>query len=167
MFRLSKVTDYGIVLLAHLAQSEEQSAHNARDIAGDVGLPAPMVSKILKALARHGVLESQRGSKGGYQLARRPEQLTVADMISALEGPVGLTECTLGTDLCVHEGSCAVQTPWQVINRVIRESLDCVTLADLIDPSFSNAMSTDEILGRVTVLPTRTKSGSDEPANLE
>ena len=89
MFRLSKVTDYGIVLLAHLAQSEEQSAHNARDIAGDVGLPVPMVSKILKALARHGVLESQRGSKGGYQLARRPEQLTVADMISALEGPVG------------------------------------------------------------------------------
>ena len=106
-------------------------------------------------------------STRAYVLARRPEQLTVADMISALEGPVGLTECTLGTDLCIHEGSCAVQTPWQVINRVIRESLDRVTLADLIDPSFSNAMSTDEILGRVTVLPTRTKSGSDEPANLE
>ncbi len=168
MFRLSKVTDYGIVLLAHLARAEDaRFSQNSRDIAGEVGLPAPMVSKILKSLARQGVLESQRGSKGGYQLSRPPEQLSVAEMISALEGPMGLTECALGSDLCVHEGSCAVQTPWQVINRVIRESLERVTLADLIDPRFSNAISTDEILGRVAVLHTTTLAGCDEPVSLE
>ena len=141
MFRLSKVTDYGIVLLAQLARSEDRDAQNAQKLALEVDLPAPMVSKILKSLARHEILESQRGSKGGYRLARSPAQLTVAEMIAALEGPLGLTECTLAPDLCAHEGSCAVQSPWQVINRVIHDALETVTLADLIDPNFTEEAS--------------------------
>jgi len=145
MFRLSKVTDYGIVLLAQLAQSEDRSAQNAQKLALEVDLPVPMVSKILKSLARHEILESQRGSKGGYRLARPPAQVTVAEMIAALEGPLGLTECTLASDLCAHEGSCAVQSPWQVINRVIREALETVTLADLIDPDFTKEASMQDI----------------------
>ena len=111
MLRLSKVTDYGIVLLAQLARAEDRSPKNAHRLALEVDLPAPMVSKILKSLARHELLESHRGAKGGYRLARPPAQLTVADMIAALEGPLGLTECTLGADLCVHEKNCAVQSP--------------------------------------------------------
>ena len=145
MFRLSKVTDYGIVLLAQLARSEDSSTQNAHKLALEVDLPAPMVSKILKLLARHGILASHRGAKGGYRLARPPAQLTVADMITALEGPLGITECTLASDLCIHEGSCAVQSPWQVINRVIRESFETITLADLIDPNFTREASMQEI----------------------
>jgi FeS assembly SUF system regulator len=145
MFRLSKVTDYGIVLLAQLAQSEDRSAQNAHKLALEVDLPVPMVSKILKSLVRHEILESQRGSKGGYRLSRPPAQVTVADMIAALEGPLGLTECTLAPDLCSHEGSCAVQGPWQVINRVIHEALETVTLADLIDPNFTKEASMQDI----------------------
>jgi len=143
VFRLSKITDYGIVLLAHLARDgagdaggEVDSPHNAREVAAEVDLPLPVVSKILKSLARRGILESHRGSKGGYSLVRRPEEITVSEMIAALEGPVALTECSLAPQICQHEGSCAIRDPWQVINRAVQGALDQVTLADLIDPTF-------------------------------
>lgn len=142
MFRLSKITDYGIVLLAHLAREAaagrgESLPHTARELAGEVDLPVPVVSKILKQLAREGVLESQRGSKGGYSLTRQPEELNVAEMIGALEGPVALTQCSIGPALCAHEGRCAVRSPWQVINNVVHYALAGVTLADLVDPGFA------------------------------
>ena len=159
MFRLSKITDYGIVLLAHLATqararesqglpSAEEAPHNARELAAEVNLPIPVVSKILKALARAGVLESQRGAKGGYALARRAEQLSVAEMIAALDGPLALTQCTVGSAACVHEGSCAVRNPWQVINEVVRYALTGVTLADLINPGFSTEIAPLSSLAR-------------------
>jgi len=144
LFRLSKITDYGIVLLAHLAAQEQNAAgrsaegstHNARELAAEVGLPVPVVSKILKSLARADVLESQRGAKGGYSLARDPAELSVAEMIAALDGPLALTECTIGPAACVHEHSCAVRSPWQVINQVVQYALAGVTLADLVNPGF-------------------------------
>lgn len=144
MFRLSKITDYGIVLLAHLAKGDFTTTHNAREVASEVDLPLPVVAKVLKSLARRGILESHRGAKGGYSLARPPEAITVAEMIVALEGPVALTECTLESQLCPHEGSCAVRDPWQVINRVVREALMRVTLANLIDSNFSQLLPTSE-----------------------
>jgi FeS assembly SUF system regulator len=136
LFRLSKVTDYGIRILAHLARDEAGTTHNAREVALDLRLPLPMVSKVMKSLARAGVLESHRGAKGGFSLARPPEELSVADMIAALEGPVALTECQLGPFLCQHEGTCSVQEPWSVINRSVRRTLGGITLSDLIDPRF-------------------------------
>ena len=162
VFRLSKVTDYGIVLLAQLARSEDPSSQNAHKLALEVNLPVPMASKILKSLARHAILDSHRGAKGGYRLARPPAQISVAEMIAALEGPLGITECTLGTDLCVHEGSCAVQGPWEVINRVIRESLEIITLADLIDPNFTGEASMQEIIANPLVVP-----GTNDRAGME
>ena len=149
MFRLSKVTDYGIVVLAQLARAGTDATRNARELAEEVDLPAPIVSKVLKTLAGAAVVESQRGSKGGYRLADAPADLSVARMIAALEGPVSLTECTLGPDICVHHSSCGVQSPWQVINRVVHEALSQVTLADLIDPTFELHFSMAEVLARV------------------
>ena len=140
MFRLSKGTDYGIRILAHLARRArdegDAAPHNAREVAEDLALPTPMVSKVMKSLARAGVLESLRGSKGGFRLGAAPEELSVADMIAALEGPVALTECTLGPSLCAHEASCSVQEPWNVINRTVQNTLATITLSDLIDPHF-------------------------------
>ncbi len=136
MFRLSKITDYGIVLLAELAKEPSGTPRNARDLAARVELPVPMVSKVLKALARDGLLESQRGTKGGYSITRRPEEVSVADMIAALDGPVAITECNVAPRLCEHEGSCAVRAPWQRINRVVEAALGTVTLRDMIDPAF-------------------------------
>ena len=140
MFRLSKTTDYGIVLMAQLAGETRHAtrggagnrAQNARELALASELPVPMVSKILKALTREGLLVSQRGSKGGYSLARAPEDLTVAEMIRVLEGPVALTDCAIGPSLCEHETVCAVREPWQVISRVVEGALADVTLADLV-----------------------------------
>ena len=146
MLRLSKLTDYGIVLLAELARDEAAAPRGARELAETVDLPVPVVSKVLKMLARRSVLESQRGSKGGYSLSHRPSDLSVADIIGALEGPVALTECNLAPALCQHEDNCSVRGPWQVINHVVRQALSQMTLADLIDPQFSSAPTTLEIL---------------------
>lgn len=136
MFRLAKGTDYGIRILAHLAKDEVGSTHNAREVACDLSLPVPMVSKVMKSLARAGVLESHRGAKGGFSLSRPPAELSVADIIAALEGPVALTECQIGPALCQHEGSCSVQEPLGVINRTVQNTLSMITLLDLISPQF-------------------------------
>jgi FeS assembly SUF system regulator len=132
MFKLSKTTDYGIVLLASLARDPSALPRNARELAECSDLPVPMVSKILKALAREGLLVSHRGSKGGYRLAREPEELTISEMIRVLEGPVALTDCALGPAQCEHETICAVREPWQLISRIVEKALADVTLADLV-----------------------------------
>ena len=150
MFRLSKTTDYGIVLMAQLASAPERTPLNARELAHSSDLPIPMVSKILKALAREGLLVSQRGAKGGYHLARLPEQLSVSEMVRVLEGPVALTDCAIGPAHCSHESLCSVREPWQLISRVVEKALADVTLADLVKrrtngfhPSVSAALQID------------------------
>ena len=135
MLRMSRLTDYGLVLLTHLASAPIERVHNARELSESAHLPLPMVSKILKVLTREGFLVSQRGAKGGYSLARRPEDVTVVAVIDALEGPIALTECGAGS--CEREASCVVRAPWQRINRVVRQSLEDVRLADLITSPFA------------------------------
>jgi FeS assembly SUF system regulator len=134
VIRLRRLTDYGIVLMAHLAGRQKGARHNAREVAAGTGLPAPVVSKILKQLARQGLLISHRGAKGGYGLARRPDQISAVEIITALEGPIGLTECTVHPGQCVQEASCHVREPWQRINSVVREALARVTLEELATP---------------------------------
>lgn len=134
MIRLSRLSDYGIVLMAHLAGLDHDDPHAAREIAAAAGLPQPVASKLLKALAREGLLVSHRGSKGGYTLARRPEEISTEQMITALEGPIGLTECTVHPGECAQESSCHVREPWQRINDVVRTALSEVSLADLAQP---------------------------------
>lgn len=141
MFKLSKTTDYGIVLLARLASERAQRSLNARELATATDLPMPMVSKILKALARDGLLASHRGAKGGYALTRAPESLPVAEMIRVLEGPLALTDCAAGPAVCSHETGCVVREPWQQINRVVERALEGVTLADLVRGHATGALS--------------------------
>ena len=147
MIRLSRLSDYGIVLMTHLASLVGPGPHAAREIAGAAGLPLPVVSKLLKALAREGLLVSHRGAKGGYSLARPPAQITTAEMITALEGPIGLTECTVHPGQCTQEASCHVREPWQRINDVVRDALSGVTLADLAQPHSGNAPDTLPLAG--------------------
>lgn len=130
MIRLGRLTDYGIVLMAHLAGAGD-GPHNARDLAAETQLPLPAVSKLLKSLARAGLLESSRGAKGGYQLARPADAISVPEMIEALEGPIALTDCTLHEGACVQEASCHVRTPWQHINQAVHDALAKISLADL------------------------------------
>jgi FeS assembly SUF system regulator len=132
MLRITKLTDYGIVLLAQLAQDETRASQNARSMAEATSLPLPVVSKILKALAHGGLVTSQRGAKGGYALSRPPEEVSVAEIIDALEGPIALMECSAGPGRCDQETSCAVRDPWQRINQAILETLRHVTLRELV-----------------------------------
>ena len=116
--------------MAPLADAGE-GPHNARDLAAETQLPLPAVSKLLKTLAREGLLSSSRGAKGGYRLARPADEITLPEMIEALEGPIALTNCTLHEGACAQEPSCQVRTPWQRINRVVRDALARIRLADL------------------------------------
>ena len=135
MLRISKLTDYGIVLLARFAAAPRDSQLSARGMAESTSLPLPAVSKMLKELASAGLLESLRGAKGGYRLARTPEAITVAEIVHALEGPIALMECTAGPGHCEVEARCTVSEPWHRINRAVHDALSRVTLADLARPT--------------------------------
>ncbi len=135
MIRLTRQADYGIVLMTHLARAAGQGTQTARDVAARTHLPLPMVSKILKALVRGGLLESQRGVNGGYGLSRCPEDVSVADIITALEGPIGMTECTGDeAEPCTIEHTCAVRGNWQLVNEVVRRALENITLDHMAAP---------------------------------
>ncbi len=134
MIRITRETDYGIVLLSHLASASKSGVLTARDLATWTGLPHPMVSKILKALARAGLLASRRGAKGGYTLARPPEEISLGDVIEALEGPIGITECASLPGSCEHEPVCPVRSRLQEISGAVREFLVRIPLSDLQCP---------------------------------
>jgi FeS assembly SUF system regulator len=133
MLRLSKLTDYGTVVMTYLARSADR-LHAASEIAADIHVAAPTVSKILKRLARQGLVISHRGVKGGYSLARPAREISVVEIIDALEGPVGLTECGTSAGLCSQESSCSIRANWQHINGAVRQALAGVTLDEMAAP---------------------------------
>ena len=133
MIRLSKLADYGIVMMTNMAR-HPQRQHNAAEIAAESHIPLPTASKILKALARAGLLASHRGAKGGYGLARDAGAITVAQVIVALEGPIALTSCIEdGPGDCGIESLCPARANWQRINDAIRHALDEITMAEMAD----------------------------------
>jgi FeS assembly SUF system regulator len=134
MLRMSKLTDYGTVVMTYLAREPER-LHAASEIAAQVHVAVPTVSKILKSLAHTGLVVSHRGAKGGYSLARPAGKISMAEVIDALEGPIALTECSSSEGLCVQETSCSIRTNWQKINNVIREALGDVSLAEMVVPA--------------------------------
>jgi FeS assembly SUF system regulator len=135
MIRLSKLADYGLVLMTHVGKKGLGTLHTARGLSAESGLPAPTVSKLLKVLLQSGFLVSQRGTKGGYILAREAQDISVADLISALEGPIALTDCSTEiSGLCDIEHDCPAKHNQRIINRVVRGALEQLTLADLVHP---------------------------------
>ncbi len=135
MLRISKLTDYGIVLLTRFACEQPGTSLNAREMAESTELPFPVVSKMLKSLSAAELLHSQRGAKGGYTLAKPPAAVTVAQIIAALEGPIALMACSAGPGHCERETRCVVREPWQRINTAVQGALAQVTLADLAQTS--------------------------------
>ncbi len=132
MLRINRLTDYGTLALTYLATHPDRM-HSAADIAAALGLGVPTVSKVLKTLGRHELVRSIRGLRGGYSLSRAPETISVADIVDALEEqPFGLTECSASAGLCGFERSCRIRSNWQRINRMVRRTLESVTLADMM-----------------------------------
>ncbi|HEY1732407.1 MAG TPA: SUF system Fe-S cluster assembly regulator [Terriglobales bacterium] len=136
MIRLAKLTDYGLVLMTTLARKGKTSVYNARDLALLTQLPLPTATKVLKLLLQSGLLVSHRGTNGGYSLAKDPAEISLAEVIAAVEGPIALTECSTEiTGLCDLEPSCPIKTNQRVISEIVRGALQRVMLTDLAQPS--------------------------------
>ena len=130
MLRISKLTDYGTVVLACLAGAPDRRM-TATEVAERTRLGLPTVSKLLKCFHRAGLVASTRGMHGGYQLARPANRISAAAIIDAVEGPVAITECSGNHSACDLETSCSTGNAWQRINGAIRRSLDEISLAQL------------------------------------
>ncbi len=140
VIRLSRLADYGIVIVTHLARHPDRQ-QNAPEIALATSIPQPVASKVLKVLARAGLLASHRGARGGYGLARPSGRITVADVIEAVDGPIALTTCLdeAGGDDCGIGALCPARANWQRVNDAIREALRGVSVEEMtqgIPPAF-------------------------------
>jgi len=136
MIRMTRQADYGIVLLTYFAEHRPgEATFTARDLAAETHLRVPMVSKILKTLAREDLLTSHRGVHGGYCLERSPDDISVVEIIAALEGPIAITDCTSDDpSTCDIAAMCAVRSNWQTINRVVHDALSSITLSQMASP---------------------------------
>lgn len=136
MIKVSKLADYAVVVLTSLAHSHAEnsaalSCTNA--LAEKTGLPEPTVAKVLKILAKENILVSVRGANGGYRLPAPPNEIQISRIITAVDGPISITECAESDEApCVYTNRCAVKGRWNKVNQAIRGALDAITLADMI-----------------------------------
>lgn len=131
MLRISKLSDYAIVILCAIAQDRSTQGMTARQLAEATEIAQPTVVKLLKMLKEHGVLLSTQGRNGGYRLARDPAQTNLAVIIEAVEGPIALTECMSEQLDCQIHQNCHTRPHWHHINTAFRQALSVVTLRDL------------------------------------
>lgn len=134
MLRVSRLTDYATVVMAVMAAAPAE-VQSAPGVAEQAGLEATTVAKVLKPLAQAGLLEGFRGANGGYRLARGVDDITLADIVEAMEGPLAMTECSVHDDACSLTSQCNVRGNWQRINGIIADALREVTLAGLLAPA--------------------------------
>ena len=159
MIRLTKLADYGVMLMSHVAAAPA-ALHSASSLSRAAGVAIPTVSKILKQLARKGLLVSHRGASGGYTLSRPPAEISVAQVIAALEGPIAVTECIDETHSdCAVESVCRVRTNWQRINDAVRGALEQITLVEMAQPGMGQPFSATASEHELVPLRSRTASG--------
>lgn len=128
MLRLSKLADYATVILVRLGRYEELVT--AAALAHETGVPEPTVAKLLKGLAGHQLVISHRGARGGYRLARPLEDVSIATVIAAVDGPISITACCDGRE-CEHSALCGLSGQWDMVNDAILQTLNRITLADM------------------------------------
>jgi FeS assembly SUF system regulator len=133
MLRVTKLTDYATVVLTALA-ARPGDVHSAAGLAEQAGLEMPTVAKVLKPLAQAGLVEGFRGVNGGYRLARPAQEISLIEIVEAMEGPLGMTECSIHAGACGIEQSCGVRANWRRINDVVADALRGVTLAEMLEP---------------------------------
>jgi FeS assembly SUF system regulator len=134
MLRLSKLTDYAVVVLVQLADGD--AVQTAPCLARSTGIPEPTVAKVLKTLAASRLVASQRGARGGYRLTRPLHDMPIADVITAIDGPIAVAGCIEGVvSSCEAAGLCPVHGRWDRVNDAIHQALLQITLADMARPS--------------------------------
>ena len=132
MLRLSKFTDYAVVVLIRLEEAEEGGVLTAPGLAAATGLGEPTVSKVLKILSHAGLVEGRRGAAGGYRLTRALAEMPLTEVIAAIDGPIALTACVDNSSgVCDAEATCPVRGRWDPVNDAIRRALSGISIADL------------------------------------
>ncbi|NIP18547.1 MAG: SUF system Fe-S cluster assembly regulator [Xanthomonadales bacterium] len=133
MLRISKLTDYAILVMVELSGARG-SVLSAHALGERLGLESPTVSKVLKLLSRGGLVQSFRGASGGYSVNREAADISVAEIIAAIEGPIAMTECSVEDGLCSQEDSCGLRSNWQRISSAVARAMEGVTLAEMSRP---------------------------------
>lgn len=138
MLRISKLTDYAIMVMVELDGAAGQVL-SAQALAERSGLELPTVSKVLKLLGRAGLARSFRGANGGYRIERPAKDISVAEIITAIEGPIAMTECSIDMGLCQQEDNCNLRGNWQRISTAVAEAMAQVSLAEMARPARPSA----------------------------
>ena len=133
MIILSKLADYGVIVATHLAAHPERQ-ENAAAVAAATRLPPATVAKLLKALAHAGLASATRGAAGGYRLARPSSAISVAEVVAAIDGAIGMTQCSIHSDDCQRTTYCPTRPHWAAINRAVGAALSAISLADMLSP---------------------------------
>ena len=131
---LSKLADYSVIVATHLATDPDRQL-TAAALADETLLPRATVAKILKALAHAGLVRATRGPAGGYRLARRANAISVAEVVAAIDGDIGLTQCSVHVAECTRTNYCPTRPHWAAINRAVEQALMAVTLEAMITPA--------------------------------
>jgi len=132
MLRISKMTDYAILMMVELTRDGEMLS--AQALSERIHVEAPTASKVLKLLAGNELLESYRGANGGYRVSRTAAEISVAEVIAAIEGPIAMTECSVEEGLCSQEDNCELRSNWQRISLAVAQALRDVSLAEMSAP---------------------------------
>lgn len=133
MLRVTKLTDYAIVVASALAR-DPSASHPATEVAQLAAVPEPTVRKLLRLLVQGGVVSSTRGVKGGYRLSRKPQEIDLAQIVAAVEGPIAMTECCTDEVDCEQESDCTLRPNWQMINDAIQSALASIDLEQMAAP---------------------------------
>jgi FeS assembly SUF system regulator len=131
MLRLSKKADYALIAMKHLALREGRGSSSAREIAEQYSIPVELMAKVLQRLARRGLLSSQQGTRGGYQLARDSGSISLADVIQAIDGPLTVTACSVHSQRCGQFATCNVRDPLWKIRELILGALSSSTVYEM------------------------------------
>ena len=134
MIILSKLADYGVIVATHLAAYPNRQV-TAAIVAAETRLPQATVAKVLKALAHAGLVTATRGAGGGYRLARRATEISVAEVVAAIDGDIGLTQCSVHVEECTRTSYCPTRPHWAAINRAVGEALSAVSLDAMLTPA--------------------------------
>jgi len=137
MIKLSKLTDYGVAIMAYMSQDPAR-LYPATDLSEELGLGKETVSKCLKLLSKADLLKSKRGASGGYVLTRPAAEISVTDVINALEGPIQLTDCIDGSGPCSLEHTCPTKGRWDKINATIVAALSKVSIQEMVNPEMGS-----------------------------
>jgi FeS assembly SUF system regulator len=133
--RLSNLADYAVVIMSAAARAGDGARVSATILSAKTGIPLPTTQKLLGRLASAGLFESARGGGGGFVLVRGADEISLADVIEAVEGPIAMTSCVDdGRQCCALEGACQVRPHWGPVNEAIRGALASVSLQSLSNP---------------------------------